>query len=136
MKNTFVFLIGLLFSMGLRADVLVTKGWVKLPVGNMKTTAAFMTLTNTGSEDVTVIAAKSPVASSTEIHLMTHSQGMMRMRQVPQVIVPVGGEVKLEAGGLHIMMMGLKQELVVGQTVPVELVLKSGQRIQQRLTVR
>lgn len=136
MKNISLTMASLLFAVIAQADIVISDGWVKRPVGNVKNTAAFMTLTNTGDRDVNVVAARSPLAMITEIHLMKHAQGVMRMRPVPHVTIPADGKVKLEAGGLHIMMMGLKEELTAGRLVSIELELKDGKRILQNLSVR
>jgi hypothetical protein len=46
---------------------------------------------------------------------------MARMRQVESLAIPSNGTVKAEPGGLHLMLMDLKQTLEVGQRIPVTL---------------
>lgn len=47
--------------------------------------------------------------------------GMMSMRQVASIEVPAGGEVVLEPGGYHVMLIGLSAPLVVGESFPLAL---------------
>jgi copper(I)-binding protein len=47
--------------------------------------------------------------------------GMMTMRPVEKVEIPADSTVKLEPGGLHVMLLGLEKDLVVGDTVEVTL---------------
>jgi copper(I)-binding protein len=54
---------------------------------------------------------------------------------VPQdsIPVPAKGEVELKPGGLHIMLVNLKQDLKVGDEIEVTLRFKSG--LEMKLTV-
>jgi copper(I)-binding protein len=45
----------------------------------------------------------------------------MRMRQVSSIDVPAGGTVSLQPGGLHIMLIDLKEPLRQGETFPLTL---------------
>lgn len=88
-----------------------------------QTSAAFMTLKNTGAEDHAVVAARSPAAAVVELH--THvmgDDGMHRMREVEKVEVPAGGEAVLQPGGLHVMLIDLTAPLKAGDTVELTLV--------------
>ena len=49
------------------------------------------------------------------------AQGVGRMVPVQAVDVPSGAEAKLAPGGLHVMLIGLKQPLKEGQTFPLTL---------------
>ncbi len=50
----------------------------------------------------------------------------MRMRQVKAIEVPVGGEARLEPGGLHVMLIDIKAPLKEGQAVPLTLGFEDG----------
>jgi len=94
-----------------------------------KTGEAFMALTNKGTEDDSLIAAKSSVAEITEVHqnLIDPDDGKMMMRRIKAIALPVNDTVILEPKGYHIMFINLKQALAIGETVPVELIFeKSG----------
>ena len=45
----------------------------------------------------------------------------MRMRQIEKIDLPAGQSVKLQPGGLHVMLIGLKQNLVPDENVPITL---------------
>jgi copper(I)-binding protein len=75
----------------------------------------YFSITNRGSQDDQLLSLSTTVADGVEMH-ETHSvQGMMQMRQVTQVNCPAGASVKAQAGGLHIMLLGLKHPLVEGE---------------------
>jgi copper(I)-binding protein len=51
----------------------------------------------------------------------------MRMRKLADGLdIPAGGTVELKPGGMHLMLLDLKQPLVEGTRVPVKLTFKSG----------
>ncbi len=108
------------------AELRAEEGYVRgLPPGQ-KVTAAFMTLTNSGTEDLVLTSGSSMVAEKIEFHQHSHVDGMMRMRQVPELVVPAGGELHLEPGGLHLMLIGLQQVLQEGDKVVLELCAANG----------
>ncbi len=88
----------------------------EMPPGQ-KVTGAFMTLKNGSDQDRAAVSASSDVAESVELHTHVHDQGVMKMRQVEKIGVPAGSETVLEPGGYHVMLIGLKQSLELGQTV-------------------
>jgi copper(I)-binding protein len=126
-SNCALLVAGLLLAPVLaRAELLVEEGYVRgLPPGQ-KVTAAFMTLTNSGTEDLVLTSGSSAVAEKVEFHQHSHVDGMMRMRQVPELLVPAGGELPLKPGGLHLMLIGLQQVLQEGDTVVLELCAADG----------
>lgn len=87
------------------------------PVGG-----GFLTITNMGAEDDTLVAASAPIAAETQIHEMAMEGEVMKMRQLKDgIVLPAGESVTLEPGGLHIMFMGLNTALAEGETVPLTL---------------
>lgn len=83
--------------------------------------AAFMLIRNHGDEDRHLVAAESDVSNVTELHNHINDNGVMRMRQVPQITVPAKGAVELKPGSFHVMLIGLKQPLKEGDPVQVQL---------------
>jgi copper(I)-binding protein len=56
-----------------------------------------------------------------ELHVVTESDGMSRMRQTDGVEVPAGSTVTLAPQGTHVMLMGVNEPLVPGQRFPLAL---------------
>jgi copper(I)-binding protein len=83
--------------------------------------AAFMVLVNSSDVAHQVVSASSPVANTVELHTHTNNNGVMEMRQISQIDVPAQGKAELAPGGLHIMLIELRQELKVGESVAVTL---------------
>lgn len=92
-----------------------------------RTGAAYFSVSNKGSSQDRLLRASSPRAAAVELHSMSMDGNVMRMRSVPAVALPAGATVKLEPGGLHAMLTGLKQPLKAGERFPMTLVFeKSG----------
>lgn len=86
-----------------------------------KVGGVFLTLKNASSTADKLIKATSPVAQSVELHTHIKDGDAMRMRAVDSIPVPAHGQIVLEPGGHHIMLIGLKQALKEGTSLPLTL---------------
>lgn len=123
------------FALGaFAADLEVKSPWVRSTVQGQPATGAFMELSSKGG--AVVVGAASPVADVVEVHQMKLAVGVMKMSAVRQLEVPAGGSVSLAPGGYHVMLMGLKQQLKPGDTVPLTLKLKGKDGKPQTVDVK
>jgi copper(I)-binding protein len=60
----------------------------------------------------------------------------MRMRQVASIDVPAGGTVSLEPGGLHIMLIDLREPLKQGETLPLTLTFAKAGKVTVQVPVK
>ena len=97
--------------------------------------AAYMTLKNQGASADRLIAARSPAASRIELHTTLREGGVMRMRELPAIDIPAGGTVKLERGGMHVMLIDLSQPLKAGAGFPLTLVFETAGTIEVMVAV-
>lgn len=87
------------------------------------TGGAYFTIVDTGTEGDRLLSASTPLADEVQMHEMSVQNDIMRMRQVTAGLrVPEGGELALTPSGTHIMLVGLKQPLLQGETLPLTLV--------------
>ena len=90
-------------------------------------TGAFMTVANSGAEDVTLTGGTSPVAGKIEIHEVVDG----KMQPLGGgLVIPAGGSVKLKMGGYHVMLMDLEGPLASGTEVPVTLEFSNGEKVE------
>ncbi len=83
--------------------------------------AAYFVIQNAGEGD-RLLGVASDVAASVEMHSTTiDAQGVGRMVPVQAVDVPQDAEATFAPGGLHVMLVGLKQPLKEGQEFPLTL---------------
>ena len=102
-------------------SVTVGDAWVKAAESGMS--AAFGDLTNSGTQDVTVTSVTTPASAMVELHETVEDEsGEMVMREKDGgFTIPAGGDMLLEPGGNHIMLMDLVEPLVPGAEVTLTL---------------
>lgn len=111
------------------AALTVADPWVKATDTEM--TGAFGMLRNPGSADVTVVSATTSASTKTELHETVMKDGAMVMQpKEGGFVVPAGGELALEPGGNHIMIMALASPIAPGDEVSITLTLDSGATIE------
>jgi copper(I)-binding protein len=108
------------FAQGSRIEV--RDAWIRLPPNGANTAAAYLEAVNDGHASDQLVRAACRCASRAMIHSMGTEHGVMRMREAPFGLpIPPAGELKLEPGGDHIMLTGLRRPLRLGQRVPIML---------------
>lgn len=105
--------------------LLIKDAWVRKPQG-ADVAAVYLNLSNTSARPVIVIGVRSPVAAHSMIHESSLTNGQARMRVRASLVIAPGQTVSFAPGGLHIMLSGLRQNVAVGQNVPLILLLADG----------
>lgn len=101
---------------------LASPAWIRLLPPTQPNSAAYMVLRNPTDTELRIVAAQSDAARAVELHEHVQAaDGVMRMRQVREVVIPERGEVELKPGGLHLMLIDLVEPLQDGQVVPITL---------------
>lgn len=88
--------------------------------------AVFMQLQNKDSKAHALVQATSLVAEVIELHNHINEGGVMKMRKVEKIDLPAGKAVALKPGSYHVMLIGLKKPLKVGETVDLALTFEDG----------
>ncbi len=121
MRRVIELLVGIFCCLTVAAaqDLVVSDAWLRATApGQDSGSLQFSIASKTGSR---LIAASSPVAGKVEFHDMFHENGMMKMRAVASIDLPAGKTIDLAASGKHVMLIGLKQPLTAGDSVPFTL---------------
>ena len=115
--------------------LIVLDAWTRAVPGS-DVAAAYLTLRNPTTQPVTIVSIESPLAEHAMIHETKTVGGQSQMRPHEQLVIAPGETVKFEPGGLHVMLMGVKQPAAVGKSIPLVLVLADGTRVQAAAVVR
>jgi periplasmic copper chaperone A len=99
--------------------LVVENPWARESV--TRTGAAYLTVRNGGDQDDRLIGVSSEVADKALLHSSAMQDGVMKMRPVEVLEVPAHGEAVLEPGGLHVMLIGLKEPLEEGKSFALTL---------------
>ena len=120
---------------GTKGGLQVIDAWVRASPAGAKNGAAYATVVNHISTANTLIAAASPAATKVELHTHKLDDGIMRMRRISGVTIPGHGSAKLQPGGDHMMLLGLKRSLKAGDHIMLTLTFRSGNKKTVRFVV-
>ena len=102
-------------------ELSVAHPWAR-PAKVGENSAAYFVIENRSSTDDVLLGVRSEIASATEIHAsMDDGNGVMSMQMQESVPVPAHEHVEFQPGSLHVMLVGLTQDLEVGQTISLVL---------------
>ena len=117
-------------------EIVVNDAWIRGVPPAAKTTAAFMTIQNAGSEERILLAATCEVAESAQIHTMEQVGEVMKMRELSSLRVPSSGQTRLAPKGNHIMLIGLFRPISEGEVIPISLNFSDGSIVNVDAVVR
>ena len=114
-------------------ELQVNAGWARpgLAGGNG---GVFFVINNPVGADM-LLSASSDVANTVEMHKSVMQDGNMQMVQQMNVPVPIG-ETTFEPGDLHVMLIGLKNDLKPGDTFTLTLMFENAGEKELAVTVR
>lgn len=97
--------------------------------------AAYLVIQNRGAEADKLVSAETAAAGKAELHTTFHEGGVMRMRELPAIELPAGGTVRLQRGGMHVMLLGLREPLKAGASFPLVLVFEKSGRLEVTVAI-
>ncbi len=132
----FALLLGLTNNSYATSMITVEGGYIKASIPGSDITAAYMTLKNTGDKAITLQKISSTISDRIEIHEHSMANGMMRMREVGEVVIDAKSHVVLQPSGLHLMIFSLKEQLTEQNVIPLTLTFSNDTEIKIQLPVR
>lgn len=110
----------------LQAEVLLVDPYAKATPPNAKNSAAFMKIENKSNSDIELLAASSNISKVTELHTHIEENGMKKMIQIPSIKIPANSSVELKPGGLHIMFLGIQNQINENSNIDLNLTFSNG----------
>jgi copper(I)-binding protein len=110
-------------------EVLVDKVWLRETVPGQQ--SASLQLNLTATKPAKLVSVSTAWAESVEIQRLSPARGKIKARVVPSLSLPRNRAVVFGERSFSLMMVGLKQPLVVGDLVPVTMMVEfSGKRVR------
>lgn len=118
------------------ADVEIEGAYARASIPNVPNSAAFFVIKNNSDKDIAITSANSDVAEKNELHTHIKENKMMKMIKIEKLVVPAKSSLELKSGSDHIMLMGLKKELKVGDEINLELSFSDGDKKSIKVPVK
>jgi len=115
--------------------VIISGAYSKATVAGQTAGSGFMKITSTGPSDQ-LVGVSSPAATEVQMHSMIMDGNTMKMRQMGTIEIPANSSVELSPGGLHLMLMGLKNPLKAGDIIKIKLKFASSGEVEVNFPVQ
>src|SRR6267154_1149777 len=132
-----------LFAAPVRAEevkagnLVISQAWSRATPGGAKIAGGYLTIENKGSTPDRLVGGAGEVAAKVELHEMAMNNGVMTMRPLDKgLTIEPGKAVKLAPGGLHLMLIDLKNPLKQGDKVPLTLEFEKAGKVNLSLDVQ
>jgi copper(I)-binding protein len=118
-------------------DLVISQAWSRATPGGAKIAGGYLTIENKGSTPDRLVGGAGEVAAKVELHEMAMNNGVMTMRPLDKgLTIEPGKPVKLAPGGLHLMLIDLKNPLKQGDKVPLTLEFEKAGKVNLSLDVQ
>ena len=105
----------------LAAGLTVTGAWARTTPPGIPMGVVYLEIHNDTTRSDRLLKLRATVGTSAEVHETRVVQGVARMRGIAVLHVAAGERVAFAPGGKHVMLTGLKEPLVAGQTFELEM---------------
>lgn len=138
MKHFFVILCSaalLLSACGASEGIEVSDTWARTAIEGTNS-AVYFVIQNHNADADELTGASTDIADAAEVHESKMEGDVMTMNHMDSVSLDPSVKVEFMPGGLHIMLIGLKQDLKAGDQVEVTLHFKNNSDLIVKATVR
>jgi hypothetical protein len=138
MKNIFFLVIAGIFILsacGAEGGIEIQNAWAR-PATQGGNGAVYFLIRNQSSNADEITGAASDAAETAELHKSMMVGDVMQMQKQESVPLEARAEVEFKPGGLHIMLINLKQDLQVNDEIEVVLHFKNSDDITLKVPVK
>ena len=120
-----------------KGDLMIAHPWARPTLTAKVPAGVFFDIINDGAEADRLIAVKTDLAKSAEIHVTeTDENGVARMHMLKDgLAAPEHATTSLKPGSYHVMLIGLDAPLAVGQSFPATLIFEKAGDVEIVVTV-
>ena len=125
----------ILSACGASEGIEVSDAWARMGEAGANSAIYFMIENHDTAVDK-LIGASSTIADATEVHESKMKGDVMTMNHLDSVNLDPSTKVEFMPGGLHIMLIGLKQDLKMGDEIEVTLQFENSPELVVKATVK
>jgi len=123
-------------SLKAQGPILLSDGWIRAAPPTSAVRAGYVVIHNPGERGVRILGASSPHFGNVEFHETVLEDGMMRIRAQSELHIAAGETLRMQPGGLHLMLFEPTGSPAVGEELAVDFHLYDGQQVSTLLTVK
>ena len=116
-------------------NIVVKAPEIQLMQNSSNSADAFMQLNNKGNHTATLIAANSMTADQTLLQKANERDGKQTTTKISKITIKPNSSTTLQQNGIQVSLMGLKQTLHKGDSVPILLIFDDGSSMTVKATV-
>ncbi len=109
--------------------IIVSNAWINAAPPAVQIVAAYMDIRNNSDEQIVLKSAGSPLFERIEFHLTQIENGVATMQKQDSIPIAAQSEFAFSPGKYHLMLFHSKENLKVGDLIPLELIFSDGQTI-------
>jgi len=94
-----------------------TKPWIRLLPPTVTNTAGYVAINNSSNQADELLAIWSPTINSMSVHQTKQVDGLLKMLKAENTTIPAKGQLVMQPGGYHMMLMGLEKPLIENDTI-------------------
>ncbi len=102
-------------------QLVIAHPWTPPTLGKQRIAVVYFTVRNPGPEAERLLGVDLPEGGQARMHTSEMQNGVMRMRPVDEAMIPAGGELVLQPGGMHVMLNALPGPLITGNRLKLKL---------------
>lgn len=118
------------------AGIEVRHAFARASIGAATSGVVYLTLVNHAASPDRLLAASTPAAARTDLHMTEQDGDVVRMRRVETVAIPAGETVAFSPGSAHIMLSGLHGPLREGDSLALALQFETAGSLTIEVPVR
>jgi copper(I)-binding protein len=138
LKRILVVFLAILFLLGACAPaggIEVREAWAR-PAAHGENGAIYFVIRNQARQADELTGVSSGIAEAVEMHESRMDGDVMQMHQLQFIPLEANAEITFEPGGRHLMLIGLKKDLKIGDEIEVTLHFKNFEEINLLVPVR
>ena len=93
--------------------------WIREPPPVSKVAAGYLVISNPQDVDISITDINADCCHHLMFHETITENGNSRMHHLNDLVVPGNSQIKLAPLGKHLMLMGLKQNFVAGNSIEI-----------------
>ncbi|HJL92853.1 MAG TPA: copper chaperone PCu(A)C [Woeseiaceae bacterium] len=92
-------------------------------------TAGYTNIINQSDKNITITSITSPQFNNVEIHETVIKDGIAKMIEIKQLMIPKNDSIMLERGGKHLMLFEPRLPIKENQNIKLEILLSTNDKI-------